>query len=78
MSRNNQQLTCRNAACGNQRQTVNIAYKTTPMEGQQKETNYPGWHKDTIRKGLWSGEDDGVPEGDREVADEISNLKAAS
>ena len=37
------------------------------MEGQQKETQYPGWHKDATGKGLWSGENNGVPEGDGEV-----------
>ena len=31
------------------------------MEGQQKEIQYPGWHKDNTGKGLWSGEDDEVP-----------------
>ena len=38
-----------------------------PMEGQQKEIQYPGWHKDTTRKGLWSGKDDEVLLGDRDV-----------
>ena len=28
-----------------------------PMDGQQKQTQYPGWHKDTTKKGLWGGED---------------------
>ena len=37
------------------------------MEGQQKETQYPGWNKDTTRKGLWSGEDNEVSRGDRDV-----------
>ena len=32
--------------------------KLPPMEGQQKETQYPGWYKDTTGEGLWSGEDD--------------------
>ena len=27
------------------------------LEGQQKEIQYPGWHKDTTGKGLWSVED---------------------
>ena len=27
------------------------------MEEQQKETQYPGWHKDTTGKGLWSKKD---------------------
>ena len=30
----------------------NIAYKTSPMEGQQKERQYPGCRKDTTGKGL--------------------------
>ena len=29
-----------------------------PMEGQEKEIQYPGWHKDTTQKGLWIGEDE--------------------
>ena len=37
------------------------------MEGQQKETQYSGWHKDTTKKGLWSGEDNEVPLGNKEV-----------
>ena len=41
------------------------------MEGQQKESQYPGWHKDTTRKGLWIGEDDEVPLGDRDVLGNI-------
>ena len=32
-----------------------------PTEGQQKETQYLRWHKDTSRKGLWSEEDDKIP-----------------
>ena len=35
---------------GNQRLTI-------------KETQYPGWYKDTIGKGLWSGEDKEVAQG---------------
>ena len=31
------------------------------IERQQKETQYPGWYKDTKGKELWSGEDDEVP-----------------
>ena len=31
-----------------------------PMEEQQKEIQYPGWHKDTTGKELWSGENDEV------------------
>ena len=31
-----------------------------PMEGQQKEIQYPVCHKDTTGKGLWSGENDEV------------------
>ena len=27
------------------------------MEGQQKETEYPGWHGNATGKELWSGED---------------------
>ena len=38
-----------------------------PIEEQQKEIQYPGWHKDTIGKGLWSGEDDEVPYGDKDI-----------
>ena len=37
------------------------------MKGQRKETQYPGWHKDTTRKGLWGGEDNEVPSGDMDV-----------
>ena len=56
------------------------------MEGQQKETQYPGKHKDTTRKVLWSGEDDEVSKGNRYVwgnikwgiADKISMPKGAS
>ena len=64
----------------------NFAYKIAPnaMEGQQKETQNPVWHKDTTRKGLWSGEDDEFPLGVRDFweniemteADEISKLQA--
>ena len=51
-------------------------HKTLPsMEGQQKEIQYPGWHKDTAGKELWSGEDNGVPKGDREV---WGNMKTTS
>ena len=38
-----------------------------PMEGQQKEIQYPGWDKDTTGKGLWNGKDNEVPWGDRDV-----------
>ena len=37
------------------------------MEGQQKEIQYPGWHKDTNGKGLWNKEDKKVPWGNIEV-----------
>ena len=39
----------------------------SPMEGQQKEIQYPGWHKDTTGKWLWSGENNEVPWGDNDV-----------
>ena len=35
--------------------------KLPPMDEQQKETQYLGWHKDTARKGMWSEEDIKVP-----------------
>ena len=35
--------------------------KFPSMERQQKEIQYPGWLKDTTRKGMWSGEDGDVP-----------------
>ena len=38
-----------------------------PIERQQKEIQYPGWHKSTTRKGLWSGKDYEVPLGDRDI-----------
>ena len=38
-----------------------FAYKTAPIGGQQKETQYPGWHKAATRKGLWGGKDNDVP-----------------
>ena len=34
-----------------------LPIRLLPMEGQQKETQYPGWHKYTIGKGMWSAED---------------------
>ena len=34
------------------------------IEWQKKETQYPGWHKDTTKNGLWGGEDNEVPWGD--------------
>ena len=36
------------------------------MKEQEKERQYPGRHKDTTSKGLESGEDDEVPQGDRD------------
>ena len=41
------------------------------MERQQKESQYLGWHEDTTRKGMWGGEDDEVPLGDRDVWENI-------
>ena len=35
------------------------------VQGQQKETQYPGWHKDTTGKEFWSGKDNEVPQGAR-------------
>ena len=32
-----------------------------PIERQQKETQYSGWHNDTTGEGLWSGKDNEVP-----------------
>ena len=57
-----------------------------PMEGQQKKIQYPGWHKNTTGKELWSGENDHVSEGNRDVwgniklgiTDKISMSKALS
>ena len=37
------------------------------MEGQQKEAQYAGWHKEITRKWFWSGQDDEVPKGDRDI-----------
>ena len=37
------------------------------LVGQQKEIQYVGWHEDTTRNVLWSGEDDEVSWGDRVV-----------
>ena len=56
------------------------------MEGQEKEIQYPGWHRDTTGKELWSGENDEVSEGNGDVwgnikwglADKISMPKAVS
>ena len=51
------------------------------MEGQQKETQYPGKHKDTTRKVLWSGEDDEVSWGDgclRKYRDDRKLTRSAS
>ena len=53
------------------------------MEGQQKEIQYPGWHRNTNWKEFWSGESDEVSEGNRdvrgnikwEIADKISMPK---
>ena len=36
-----------------------------PMEGQQKEIQYPGWLGGTTRKGLWSGVSYEVSKGNR-------------
>ena len=42
MSRNNQQPTCGNAACGKRRLTIKpLPTRLSPVEGQQKETQYP-------------------------------------
>ena len=38
-----------------------------PMEGQQKKIEYPGWHKNTTGKKLWSGENDEVSEMFEEI-----------
>ena len=45
---------------------INI-FSFVPMKRQQKEIQYPGWHKDTTGIGLWSVEDNEVPWGDRDV-----------
>ena len=44
------------------------------MEGQQKEIQYPGWHKDTTGKGLWCGEDNEVPWEDMDVWGNIKTM----
>ena len=68
MSWNIQQPTCGNAAYQNKRLKIKHCLQDRPpMEGQQKKTHYPGWDKNTTRKGLWSGEDYQVPEGDRDA-----------
>ena len=45
--------------------------RLSPMEGQQKEIKYPGWHNGTTGKELWSGENDEVFEGNRDVWGDI-------
>ena len=49
----------------------NIPTKLPQMEGQQKETQYPRWHKDTTGKGLWSGEDNEFLQGNEDVRGNI-------
>ena len=61
MSIYNQQITCGNAACRNHSLTMKNCIQDFPMEGQQKEIQYPGWHKDTTGRGFESGEYDEVP-----------------
>ena len=46
------------------------------MEGQPNEVQYPGWHMDTTRKGLWDGEDNEVPEGNRNVGENIDLIES--
>ena len=41
------------------------------MDGQQKEIQYPGWHKDTTGKELWSVENDEVSLENRDVWENI-------
>ena len=53
---NNQQPTCGNAACGNQRLTIKNCLQECP-NGGTAERQYLEWHKDTTGKGLW-GEDE--------------------
>ena len=61
MSRNEPTPTCSNAACGNHENNKTLPTRLPSIEGQQKETQYPGWHKGTTRKRLWSGEDNEIP-----------------
>ena len=51
------------------------------MEGQQKEIQYPGWHRETNGKEFWSGENEEVSLGNKDVqgiADKISMERAVS
>ena len=61
ISSNNQQLTYKNAAC-RKSETDNKALpiQLPPMERQQKEIQYPGWHRGTTRKELGSEENDKI------------------
>ena len=47
-----------------------------PMDGQQKETQYPEWHKDTTGKRLWGGENNEDPQGNKDNRGNI--LRAVS
>ena len=46
-----------------------------PMEGQQKEIQYPGWYKDNTWKKLWSAENDKVSYGNKDVWGNIYGKK---
>ena len=41
--------------------------RLSSIERQQKKTQYPGWHQDTLKKRLWIGKGDEVPLGDKDV-----------
>ena len=56
---NNQHAKCRMLKPETDNKT--LPTRLPPIEGQQKETQCLGWHKDTTGKGLWSGEDNRVP-----------------
>ena len=38
-----------------------------PMEGHQEKIEYTEWYKKSTGKGLWSGKDTEVSQGDRKV-----------
>ena len=58
MSKNEQPPACRNAACGDQRQTIKHCLQDC-LHGGTTEGN-TGWRKDTTVKELWSGENDEI------------------
>ena len=51
--------------------TQTLPTRLPPMERQQKEPQYPGWHKNTTKKGMWNEDDNEVPWGDKDVRGNI-------